>query len=138
MDYIKSDFVESNWIVRFLVGKPEGFIDEHDLEEAKSILRAKCWIGLQRRMDESLQRFGQLFGWNQHPKWAQCIDDFSGKKRSNKNHNKAVVAHDSDEWQLLMEINHLDLKLFSYALRLYDEQGAQFFPQWHVPAQMSV
>lgn len=133
LDYINSDFVESNWMVRFLVGKPEGLVDEHDLEEAKAILRDKCWIGLQRRMDESVQRFGQLFGWNQHPKWQQCIAGF-GKKRSNKNINKKSVDHDSDEWQLLTQINHLDLKLFSYALNLYNEQGNQFFPQWQEAA----
>ena len=106
MDYIQSEYVESNWMVRFLVGKPTGFVDEHDLEEAKAILRGKCWIGLQ----------------------TQCKDEFQGgKKRSNKNTQKKVVDRDADEWLLLSQINALDMKLFAHAVDIFHEQYTCFF-----------
>ena len=128
MDYIQSDFVESDWMVRFLVGKPTGPVDEHDLNEAKSILRDKCWIGLQNRMNESVNRFGAIFRWNQHPKWSSCVDEFQGsRKRSNSNAQKQVVKRDREEWDILAQINALDMKLFAYAHQLYNEQGRMYF-----------
>jgi hypothetical protein len=130
MDYIKSDFVESDWMVRFLVGKPTGPVDEHDLDEAKSIVRDKCWIGLQNRMNESVNRFGAIFGWNQHPKWSSCVDEFQGgRKRSNSNAQKLVVSRDREEWDILSQINSLDMKLFAYALQLFNEQSRTYFSQ---------
>ena len=128
MDYIQSEYVESNWMVRFLVGKPTGFVDEHDLEEAKAILRGKCWIGLQSQMSESIDRFGEIFGWVRLEKWAQCKDEFQGgKKRSNKNTQKKVVDRDADEWLLLSQINALDMKLFAHAVDIFHEQYRCFF-----------
>ncbi|KAI2505910.1 hypothetical protein MHU86_8509 [Fragilaria crotonensis] len=130
MDYIKSDYVESNWMVRFLVGKPTGSVDENDLEEAKSILRQKCWIGLQARMRESVDRFGAIFGWTQHPKWSYCVDEFQGgRKRSNSNAQKLVINRDREEWALLSEINALDMELFALAHRLFHEQTWKYFPE---------
>ncbi len=130
MDYINSDYVESNWMVRFLVGKPTGLVDEHDLDEAKSILREKCWIGLQTRVSESVNRFGAIFGWNQHPKWSSCVDEFQeGRKRSNSNAKKQVINRDRDEWVLLSEINALDMELFAFAHRLFHGQTRKYFPQ---------
>jgi len=131
MEYIQSNFVESNWMVRFLVGKPEGFIDEHELEAAKQILREKCWIGLQSHMAESIARFGELFHWNLNQKWDLCIDDVrKGKTRSNSNLMKEVVDPNSEEWILLRQLNDLDLKLYHYAKQLYSDQGYMYFPQF--------
>lgn len=130
MDYIKSDYVEGNWMVRFLVGKPTGSVDENDLEEAKRILRQKCWIGLQARMRESVDRFGAIFGWTQHPKWSYCVDEFQGgRKRSNSNAQKLVINRDREEWALLSEINALDMELFALAHRLFHEQTWKYFPE---------
>jgi hypothetical protein len=130
MDYIKSDYVEGNWMVRFLVGKPTGLVDEHDLDEAKSILRQKCWIGLQTRMSESVDRFGTIFGWNQHPKWSSCLKEFQGgRKRSNSNAQRHVINRDQEEWVLLSQINALDMELFALAHRLFHEQGWTYVPQ---------
>jgi hypothetical protein len=130
MDYIKSDFVEGDWMVRFLVGKPTGLVDEHELDEAKSILGEKCWIGLQTRMNESVNRFGAIFGWDQHPKWSFCVDDFQGgRKRSNSNAQKQVVGRGREEWDMLSQINALDMKLFAYARRLFNEQSTMYVSQ---------
>ena len=132
MDYINSDIVESNWMVRFLVGKTTGAVDEHDLEEAKKVLRDKCWIGLQVLMAESISRFGRLFGWDQHEKWPKCMETFrGGKVRSNSNTGKKSVPRESDEWMMLTQINALDMKLFAYAHQLYKQQGEQYFPEFH-------
>lgn len=132
MDYIQSDIVEDNWVVRFLVGKPDGLVDEHDLEEAKRILSDKCWIGLQTRFEEALLRFGELFGWNRLPKWGECIEKYrQGHMRwSNSNPNKVPIDRDGTEWQMLSQINALDLKLFAHAHILYKQQGETFFPQY--------
>ena len=130
MDYIKSDWVEGDWMVRFLVGKPTGQVDEHDLEEAKSILQQKCWVGLQPRMSESVARFGKLFGWTGHPRWTQCMDLYQGgKKRSNGNTQKKPVDRDGEEWMLLSQLNSLDMKLFAYAYQLFNDQGRLYFSE---------
>mmetsp|Transcript_16726 Transcript_16726/g.25274 ORF Transcript_16726/g.25274 Transcript_16726/m.25274 type:complete len:178 (+) Transcript_16726:593-1126(+) len=130
MEYIQSDHVESNWMVRFLVGKPEGLVDEHDLEEAKRILLDKFWIGLQPRFAESVQRFGFLFDWKANPNWNACYADVeAGKNRANSNSAKEHVDIESTEWAMLREVNELDLKLYVYANELYQQQGATYFPQ---------
>jgi hypothetical protein len=130
MDYIKSDWVEGDWMVRFLVDKPTGQVDEHDLEEAKSILQQKCWVGLQPRMSESVARFGALFGWNRHPQWTQCMDLYQGgKKRSNGNTQKKPVDRNGEEWMLLSQLNSLDMKLFAFAYKLFNDQGRLYFSQ---------
>lgn len=130
MDYIKSEWVEGDWMVRFLVDKPTGLVDEHDLEDAKNILRQKCWLGLQSRMSESVTRFGALFGWNQHPRWTQCMDLYQeGAKRSNGNTHKKTVTQDGEEWTLLSQLNSLDMKLFAYAKQLFDEQSRMYVSQ---------
>jgi len=134
MEYIQSDFMESNWMVRFLVGKPEGFIDEHELEAAKQILREKCWIGLQSNLADSIGRFGKLFQWNLNPKWDLCMEDLrAGKTRSNSNPMKKVVDPNSDEWLLLRQLNDLDMKLYHYAQHLYSNQGFLYFPEFQTP-----
>jgi len=131
MEYIESDHVESNWMVRFLVGKPEGLIDEHDLEEAKRILLEKFWVGLQSNMVESLKRFGFLFDWKAHQKWNSCFADFeAGKNRANSNSEKGQIDQNSEEWVMLREINELDLKLFTFARHVYEAQGSIYFPQF--------
>jgi hypothetical protein len=131
LEYAQSPFVEGDWMVRYLVGKPTGSVDEHDLEEAKAILQSKCWVGIQYRMVDSLARFGAIYGWNQHPRWSQCLELYrGGKRRSNRNHNKPILPRDSEEWDILAQANQLDMKLFAFAKDLFDEQGETYFSSY--------
>jgi hypothetical protein len=123
LEYAQSPYAERNWMVQMLVGKTSDMIDEHDLEEAKKILRNKIWVGLQDRMHESLVRLGAVYGWNQFPKWEVCLKGVQeGKWMSNKNHNKPIVTRESEAWDLLAQINNLDMKLFHFAESLFDQQ----------------
>ena len=106
-----------------LVGKTAEMLNEHDLEEAKKILRNKIWVGLQNRMHDSFVRFGAIYGWDQNPNWEVCLKEVQeGKWMSNKNHNKPVVTRESEAWDILAQINHLDMKLFHFAESLFDQQ----------------
>jgi hypothetical protein len=42
---------------------------------------------------------------------------------SNKNQNKPVLTRESEAWDVLAQINHLDMKLFHFAESLFDQQG---------------
>jgi hypothetical protein len=128
MQYAQSPFVEGDWMVRYLVGKPTGPIDEHDLEQAKTILQTKCWVGMQNRMVNSLARFGAIYGWNQLPEWPECLELYrGGKRRSNSNQNKPILSRGSEEWDILAQVNQFDMKLFAFAKDLFEEQGQMYF-----------
>jgi hypothetical protein len=129
LEYAQSYFAERNWMVQMLVGKTAEMLDEHDLEEAKKILRSKIWVGLQDRMNESLVRLGLIYGWNRNPKWNHCLKEVrEGKWMSNKNPSKPVLTRESEEWDILAQINHLDMKLFYFAESLFSEQSEFFVP----------
>jgi hypothetical protein len=124
LEYTQSYFVERNWMVQMLVGKTAELLNEHDLEEAKKILRNKIWLGMQDRMYESLIRLGIIYGWNQNPNWSVCLKEVQeGKWISNKNHGKPVLTRESEEWDILAQIDDLDLKLYHFAESLFDQQG---------------
>jgi len=119
-EYASSDFVESNWMVRFLVDKPEGMINEHDLEEAKRIIRERTWVGLQTSLLESITKFGKLFGWVRHEKWSQCVEKVINKP---SNHNRhPPIDPTSDEWYSIQAANALDMKLWAYVHQIYNQQ----------------
>jgi hypothetical protein len=67
LEYAKSEFAEHNWMTQFLVGKPD--VTRNDLEDAKVIL-SKMYIGILTNLEQSLQRFGEAFGWSEFEGWS--------------------------------------------------------------------
>ena len=138
------DLIENNWIVRFLVNKPQLHrepLQQDDLLKAKAILREKVWIGLTSEMDETLDRFGTLLGWNRPPlsgnKWNECLDWMKSRGGgSNRNsHRYGKLEPHRAEYKKLAEINHWDMQLYEYAVQLFHQQGQQHFAHLAQPQQ---
>ena len=124
LEYAKSPDLECNWMVRFLVDKPEGAIDEHDLEQAKRLVQDKCLVGLQTEMAFSLRMFGQVFGWDQHEKWNQCMGTLH--TTSSNNHLHPAIDPRSEERDILRGANMLDMKLWAFVHEIYHQQKQQY------------
>jgi len=112
----------NNEMVRTLASKgPEEDLSEDDLFMAMEILRRKCVVGLTHRMAESMVRFHGYFGW-----YSLMVDGVSQCQSaslvSTVNPAPAPQAG-SPAYNVMMTQNRLDLRLYEYALYLYDVQG---------------
>uniref|UniRef100_A0A7S4HHZ9 Sulfotransferase domain-containing protein n=1 Tax=Odontella aurita TaxID=265563 RepID=A0A7S4HHZ9_9STRA len=125
---------EKDWMVHMLAGKTRGPATEEDLEVAKEVLRRKCLVGLVHRMDESVQRFESYFGWDRR---ADPDDKVKSRQRkrctenllhggANRGQEHPRAEEGSEEWEVLMRANRLDIQLFEYAEGLFEEQGRLF------------
>lgn len=116
---------ERDWMVRMLVGKYAEELDESDLDFAKHFVSSRMWIGLTSEMEESIDRFGAIYGWNQKPKWDSCVNRYTGSHGSNK-HKHPKIDHDSTEWKRLSADNHYDVQLYLHAVDVFEAQTAYF------------
>lgn len=135
MEYTKGyKAIEENWMVRWLSNKPQLHgeqLTEDDLEKAKMVLREQVWVGVIDKMEESMERFGQLFGWNRPPldqagNWDACMDRWVRGGGSNKNKHRSFKP-DDEEYKALAEINKWDMRLYEYALEIFDSDGKTHF-----------
>ncbi|KAK1743182.1 hypothetical protein QTG54_005803 [Skeletonema marinoi] len=115
---------DENFMVRKLSGKRFSEpVNEMDLILAKEFLRQRVVVGLMGEMTESFRRFNIAMNVDvQRRETAEYFgvkDADSGVKNSNK-HPKVVEG--SPEWRALAKKNHLDIILYSYAERLFEEQ----------------
>ncbi len=63
-EYIDSEFVESNWLIRFLVNRrQDGVLGYEQVAVAKELLRRKFLIGLYNNLEESIARIEVFFAW---------------------------------------------------------------------------
>lgn len=127
--YAKSAAVENNWMTRFLTNKLGGELTPDDEATAKEVLRTKCLVGLLSRKAESMRRFKAYFDWKpldtsqenleceeKHLHWG-----WTGKNR----HERIEVG--SDTWNLLKEQNSFDIRVYEYAVKLFELQGKTIF-----------
>ncbi len=131
--YAKSSLVENNWMTRFLTNKMGGEISQDDEALAKEILRTKVLVGLLSQKTESLRRFKSFFGWNDHDNGKQqgiedCEDKLLHWGWKGKNKHKKIIKG-SDAFNLLKEQNAFDIRLYEYAEKLFDLQGATLFAE---------
>lgn len=119
-EYAKSNKAESDWMTRSLTQKlsAPGLRDE-DLEKAKEFLRTKCLIGLTNKFDESKKRFENYFGWDNGD--FQCENDIM-KDLSEHRLRYHEVEEGSPTFTLLARRNKYDMKLYDYAVELFEEQ----------------
>ena len=126
--YARSDRVENNWMVRFLTGELTGDLTERHLDVAKELLRSYCVVGLMEEKAESLRRFESYLGFAYRgPEGRDCRDKFLHWDYGNK-HEHPTVEEGSTAWNLLYHKNELDMKLYEYALEVFQEQGQLFQP----------
>eukprot|EP00977_Amphora_coffeiformis_P007065 scaffold1533_cov157-Amphora_coffeaeformis.AAC.6 len=123
-EYAISVKAESNWMVRMLNDDPPN-VDKRHLEVAKLVVKEKIVVGLMSNMTESVERFYKLFGW-EHGEWNPCEDQvlFGGGSNSNE-HEK--LSETSEGWKLLAARNSMDVELFEYAVKVFEEQKTALF-----------
>jgi hypothetical protein len=123
MEYIKSDDVATDWMVRWLTGKQhEPKVTEQDLEFAKEILERKFLILLTDEMGVSVDRLIRFMGWNVTEESKLCIQENVSKVGKHNKNLHPEVEVGSEEYEVMREKNRLDTKLYDYALRLFSEQ----------------
>jgi len=113
--YARSQYVENNYLVRYLSGQIEGEVGRENLIVAKAVLK-KFLIGLTDNMDKSIERFERYFGFEGG---AKCRRNAISKNKM----GKTMVKQGTEVWRLLQWQNKLDLELYSYAQELYTKQG---------------
>ena len=132
-----------------------GELTEDDLQLAKNTLREKVLVGLMTRMEESITRFDAYFhiqprndpetvqsckngllghgssgtGGNGHESSHKDKADTSTatKPAKTNSHKHPKVLEGTDDWKLLARINKWDMKLWDYAVELFEEQGRTLF-----------
>ena len=126
-EYAASEYVENNWMVRFLTDATTGSVFERHLDLAKEVLESKCLVGVLEDFTRSFKRFNEYFGWNGR--------DFGGpvEKKNRGTCVGRVISHPDNAhphptheegsavWNLLMEQNQYDMLLYEHALHLYHD-----------------
>jgi Sulfotransferase family len=125
-EYVQSDLAESNFMVRSLLGKMEAPLSEEDFHIASEILRTKCIIGLLDELVESVRRFDLYFGFGLPKKPDPTCTEKYLHAGTNRHSHPTVPHKDSTTYQRLRVINHMDVRLYQYAQKLFSEQAAIF------------
>ncbi len=114
----------NNELVRSLVGKSEtDDLTEDDLLLAMETVRRKCVVGLVGRMEESIVRFQTYFGWV--PLLVDGVSQCQKELLAQSDQRVVEPKTGSDVYNILVGQNRLDLRLYDYALHVYDVQGGQ-------------
>ena len=119
---------DENFMVRKLSGKRFNEpVNEMDLILAKEFLRQRVVVGLMGEMTESFRRFNIAMNVDVNDdRNHRCVEEYFGNKNTDsgvKNSNKhPKVTEGSPEWRALAKKNHLDMILYAYAERLFEEQ----------------
>jgi hypothetical protein len=116
--------IEHDWMVRNILGKYTEKLDDDDLETAKAFVSDKMWVGLLTEMKDSMERFGAIYGWDNHPKWDSCVERFAD--HGSNMHKHPEVDPKSEAWTLLHGINRYDTQLFVHAVGVFEEQRQYF------------
>ncbi len=119
---------ENNWKVRFLTNQlTKPYVDETDFNLAKEVLSRKCLVGLLADKEESMERFSKHFGWDLGTgKAHQCAKKKLQWDWSLRHPHEVEVVEGNRLWNLIVEQNFYDMKLYEYAQALFEEQSAMF------------
>lgn len=103
LEWTKSSKVETNWMMRNLVGVPSRDLNEEHLELAKNTLRRKFVVGLTTEMKLSWDNFQQQFGWQNSTASEECMSRMVEGKANANQHEK--IQKGSNEWEALAAVN---------------------------------
>ncbi|GKY91137.1 hypothetical protein MPSEU_000086500 [Mayamaea pseudoterrestris] len=98
-------------------------LNQDDLELAKYFMMRYVLVGLTDQVDESVDRFGQAFGWQNRPQWTQC------RARAQKGQNRfrhPQLTPDDEAYKVLASKHEYDIQLYQFATELFDQQRAMF------------
>ena len=112
MEYVNSDDAATNWMVRWLVGKPnEKVLVANDLELAKNILQRKVLILLTEEMSTSINRLIRFMGWDVNVEERKCVDENTSKVGGQNKNLHQEIEVGSEEYNLVKEKNQFDVEL---------------------------
>jgi len=124
--YFETRSGNGGYTVSLLLNKKRGDpITEEDVTLAKQILKDKYLVGLVTKMEESIDRFDNFFGWYENDFRSSCIKQYIHHPVNNNPHK--VVKEGSRAWDLAVEKNWPDMELYDYAVQLFEEQGNFIF-----------
>lgn len=115
--------VPSNYLVRSLVNRMEGPVNEDHLSTAKALVKGKFLIGLFEEQTESLRRIESYFGWKRLPSKV-CRKSFLGNELQKERPHTKIDSNDMQK--RLTKANHLDLELYDFIKLCFQEQMALF------------
>ncbi len=133
-DYINSEYVETNWLTRFLVNRrQDGIIGYEQVALAKEVLRRKFLIGLYDHFEESIYRIEAFYGWQitTPPGRAgaaklcheKMIKTTRARDQSDYDFMNSKIQYGDENYKILKEKNRYDLEVYYYAVELFKEQG---------------
>ena len=130
-EYIKSPYVEDNWMVRVLSNEREDELKDEHLDLAKQILGRKCIVGFADDFEESIRRFVKYFHWEESKskeEVEECKEELHVAKLVESGDFTEAPHNNKDELgdevkAILREKNKFDLKLYEYARGLYNTQS---------------
>lgn len=118
---------DNNHMVKKMAGVGvNGTVTELDLRVAMRTVKRRFIVGLMDRMEESVHRFNVVLKVNElEEENKQCMHHFFhnplGAKKYHSNSHPAVVEG-SPAWNMLAKNNALDMRLYDFIVRLFDEQ----------------
>ena len=135
-EWATNDRGENNWLVHHLAGKKHfETVDRRDLEAAKEMIQSKFIVGLMNKFVESVNRFNLLLGVDENDSNnKKCLSEFvhgddskKAKNRDLSNRNSYTKAQEgSKAWNMIAEINSLDVELFSFIEEQFSIQKKLF------------
>lgn len=114
-------------MTRWLSNKREGALTEENLYLAKEVLRKKFVIGLFSELEESMVHFEKYFMWQviNRTHREKCVNMFIAEGKKTKP-EETVPRKGSKAYDALLDLNHMDMELYRYAQKLFEEQSDFF------------
>lgn len=100
-------------------------LTEGHLEQAKSVLRSKVFVGISSQMDETVRQLKQYFHWMEVQPY--CVYNYLHSTATNSNKHPKL-QRGSEQWAFVAEREKWDMGLYYYALELFAEQRERFPP----------
>ena len=124
-EYANSVYCKNNYYTRILSNTMRGALNDDHYEIAAYNLRKKIIVGLTDRLNESIDRFEQYFGWrytflpNEQEK---CRDEYLHQTHNATEEERPLVKVPqvgAEEYELLSWQNQFDFKLYNVAVELF-------------------
>jgi len=117
-EYVKSPFMEQDWLTRYLSNTMTGPLSEENFESAKEALRRKVMVGLLEKKEATLERFEKFFGckYKARPKVQQeCCVEYLGV---GVNENIVLTLHAGEFTKFTDSTVSLESKILRLHLKL--------------------
>lgn len=112
-----------NWLTRYLSDEHEGPIEFKQLGVAKHVVRETCVVATIDKMEASIKRQADYFGWKLKDGGQSCIDD-----ALRDNPKETWVDHESDAWTKFYKLNKYDCQLYEIAQSTWRAQIQTIIP----------